>query len=292
MTTLLVGFDSAWTPTNSGAIVWVLRADDGTFRELGSPQVVNYHEAENTIAAWQSQQKPEATIVLHVCQLASSAFGECGLPEVVEWLDRPTQRNMPRKIDQDGLDACICLLAALYLAEAKSCLMVGNTATGYIVVPYGENLYEELKVRCRADRSRPIGMGTVLSFIGVRASSARREVQLINTPEQIPRGYNMTDYKERNNIPKLDYLKDFDLNNHHDIEALMEVLYANFKFGRIDEFIEELTEHKDTIEYLQLSLDNLLNVLKLPAKDKDIFVDSIMQKLNLHSTDEPLVNYL
>lgn len=102
----------------------------------------------------------------------------------------------------------------------------------------------------------------------------------------------MTDYKERNNIPKLDYLKDFDLNNHHDIEALMEVLYANFKFGRIDEFIEELTEHKDTIEYLQLYLDNFLNVLKLPAKDKDIFVDSIMQKLNLHSTDEPLVNYL
>ncbi len=110
----------------------------------------------------------------HVCQLTSSAFGECGLPEIVEWLDRPTQRNMPRKIDQDGLDACICLLAALYLAEAKSCLMVGNTATGDIVVPYGENL----------------------------------------------------------------------------------------------------------------------NVLKLPAKDKDIFLDSIMQKLNLHSTDEPLVNYL
>jgi len=64
MTTLLVGFDSAWTPTNSGAIVGVLRADAGTFRELGSPQVVNYREAEDTIVAWQSQQKPEATIVL------------------------------------------------------------------------------------------------------------------------------------------------------------------------------------------------------------------------------------
>ena len=62
---------------------------------------------------------------------------------------------MPRKIDQDGLDACICLLAALYLAEAKSCLMVGNTATGYIVVPYGENLYEELKVRCEQTGRAP-----------------------------------------------------------------------------------------------------------------------------------------
>lgn len=58
MITLLVGFDSAWTPTNSGSIVGVLRADDGMFRELGSPQVVNYHETENTIAAWQTQQKP------------------------------------------------------------------------------------------------------------------------------------------------------------------------------------------------------------------------------------------
>ena len=29
MTTLLVGFDSAWTPTNSGAIIGVLRSDDG-----------------------------------------------------------------------------------------------------------------------------------------------------------------------------------------------------------------------------------------------------------------------
>lgn len=64
------------------------------------------------------------------------------------------------------------------------------------------------------------------------------------------------------------------------------------QFWRIDEFIEELREHKDTIKYLQLTLEKLLNVLNLPAKDKDIFVDSIMQKLNLRSTDEFLANYL
>ena len=91
----------------------------------------------------------------HVCQLASSEFGECGLPEVAEWLDRATHSNMPRKIDQDGLDACVCLMTALYLAEAKSCLMIGNTATGYIVVPYGENLYEELKERCEQTGRTP-----------------------------------------------------------------------------------------------------------------------------------------
>jgi predicted RNase H-like nuclease len=40
------------------------------------------------------------------------------------------------------------LLVALYLAERKDCLMVGNRQTGYIVVPYGVGLGAELEVRC------------------------------------------------------------------------------------------------------------------------------------------------
>ena len=225
MTTLLVGFDSAWTAINSGALVGVLRADDGRLRELGSPQVVNYREAEHAILEWQAQQKPAATIVMldqptivknaagqrpvenivgplvnrryggmqpantarremfgqdapvwpfltrfggpadplgpltgtwvletypvltmialgwtlpdprptgrlpkynperkktfsisdwrHVCQLTSIQFRERGLSGVVAWLDGAAQCNAPRKSDQDGVDACICLLAAL-----------------------------------------------------------------------------------------------------------------------------------------------------------------------------------
>ena len=46
MQTLLVGFDSAWTYTNNGAIVGVLLLDDGTLRCLGAPQIVNYRKAE------------------------------------------------------------------------------------------------------------------------------------------------------------------------------------------------------------------------------------------------------
>ncbi len=41
-TTLLVGFDSAWTAHNSGALVGVLRFEDGNFHELGPPKVVDY----------------------------------------------------------------------------------------------------------------------------------------------------------------------------------------------------------------------------------------------------------
>lgn len=267
MTTLLVGFDSAWTPTNSGALVGALRADDGTFQELGSPQVVNYRQAECTILEWQSQHAPATTIVLldqptivknaegqrpvenlvgspvglryggmqpantakkemfgedapvyrfltrfggpadplaatagtrifetypvlvmialgwtltdsrpagrlpkynpgrrtfsnsdwrHVCQLARVAVSARGLPGLVRWLDAAAVNTAPRKSDQDGLDACICLLAALYLAELKDCLMVGDLYTGYIVVPYGESLREELELRCKKTGRAPV----------------------------------------------------------------------------------------------------------------------------------------
>ena len=64
MTTLLLGFDSAWTPTNSGALVGIVRAGDGTYRELGSPRVVDYCAAEDTILEWQRQENPAATIVM------------------------------------------------------------------------------------------------------------------------------------------------------------------------------------------------------------------------------------
>jgi predicted RNase H-like nuclease len=54
MTILFVGFDSAWTPTNSGALVGVLQLDDGMFNELGPPQIVDYREAERVILKWQA----------------------------------------------------------------------------------------------------------------------------------------------------------------------------------------------------------------------------------------------
>lgn len=61
MTTLLVGFDSAWTPTNSGALVGALRLNEGKLYELGPPQTVNFHEAERTILDWQSVHVPTET---------------------------------------------------------------------------------------------------------------------------------------------------------------------------------------------------------------------------------------
>ncbi len=259
MTTLLVGFDAAWTRTKSGALVGVLQLDDGTFRCLGVPQRVNYREAEAVILRWQAEQVLTATIVLldqptivknatgqrpvenivaspvslrrggmfpantnreemfgigapvwpfltrfggpadpmgtitdirvfetypvltmialgwmlsdsraagrlpkynperktfsirdwqYVCGRVSGAFRDCGLMGLVRWLNLAAQNTSPRKSDQDSLDACLCLLVALHLAEQKDCLMVGDRQTGYIVVPYGAGLCTELGARC------------------------------------------------------------------------------------------------------------------------------------------------
>jgi predicted RNase H-like nuclease len=234
--------------------------DDGTFRELGPPLIVDYPEAESVILRWQADWAPEATIVLldqptivknaagqrpvenivasavslryggmqpastsreemfgtmapmwkflarfggpadpfqpvadtrvfetypvlamiallwtlpdsrpagrlpkynperkktfsikdwqHVCGLASLAFHERGLVEIGQWLNVAARKASPRKSDQDGLDACLCLLVALHLAERKDCLMVGDRETGYIVVPYEGGILSELQSRC------------------------------------------------------------------------------------------------------------------------------------------------
>jgi predicted RNase H-like nuclease len=64
MTILLIGFDSAWTPTNCGALVGALHFDDGNLQDLGVPQIVDYRQAEAVILRWQAELAPTATIVL------------------------------------------------------------------------------------------------------------------------------------------------------------------------------------------------------------------------------------
>jgi len=261
MTTLLVGFDSAWTAANSGALAGALHLGDSAFRDLGTPEIVNYPKAERVILNWQAEHAPGATVVLLdqptivtravgqrpvekiVCSLisrryggmqpantsklqmfskeapvwpflkqfggpanplepvtgnrvfetypaltiialgwmrpdlrpagrlpkynpqrktasfsadwryvsgqVSGAFRDRGLMKVVQWIDGVERKSSPRKSDQDGLDACLCLLVAIQMAERRDCLMVGNQQSGYIVVPNQAALRAELDTRCR-----------------------------------------------------------------------------------------------------------------------------------------------
>jgi predicted RNase H-like nuclease len=260
MSTLLVGFDSAWTASNTGAIGGCVRLDDGSLRELGEPRVVDYPGATDLIVEWQRQEAAVSTLVLldqptivknatgqravenivssavslryggmqpantartemfgvdapvwrllerfggaadplgrstatcvletypvltmiamgwmlpdrrskgrlpkynperrktfsfsdwaHVCGKTSAEFRNRGLGGVADWIDALAQQRRPRKSDQDKLDACLCLLVALDLAEHRDCLMVGNVQTGYIVVPGAKDLRQELASRC------------------------------------------------------------------------------------------------------------------------------------------------
>src|ERR1700688_3743537 len=61
---LLIGFDSAWTPGNSGAVIGVVRSEDGGYRELGPPLDVNFPQATETIFRWQTELRPQSTIVM------------------------------------------------------------------------------------------------------------------------------------------------------------------------------------------------------------------------------------
>jgi predicted RNase H-like nuclease len=266
-TTLLVGFDSAWTRKNRGAIIGVFRDNDDSFKEFENPRAVNFAEASDAISKWRHETIPgktivfidQPTIVTNIAgqrpvenivaspvslryggmQPANSSrvemfgaeapiwqfvkeFGRVSDPlnpigdeQVFEtypvlalialgwvlpdkritgrlpkynperratfsiddwrflcdrlleeaakrqlsslgkWISMVKVKQFPHKSDQDGLDACICLLTALYMAEHRDCLMVGNTDTGYIVVPHGDGLHRELDKRCKKTNRDP-----------------------------------------------------------------------------------------------------------------------------------------
>jgi len=265
---LLVGFDSAWTANNSGAIAGLIHLDDGTFSEIGAPRTVNYPEAALQILKWQAEFSPTATIVMldqptivnnaagqrsvenivaspvslryggvmpantskeemfgadapvwpflgrfggpadpmnpvgntwvfetypvlaliamrwtlpdvratgrlpkynperrdtfttadwqHVCGHVAAAFTQRQLPQTAEWIANVGHNPAPRKSDQDGLDACLCLLVAIEFSAGNECLMVGDIQSGYMIVTYDNELRRELEIRCIQTRRDPM----------------------------------------------------------------------------------------------------------------------------------------
>ena len=263
VTTLIVGFDSAWTAHKKGAIVGALLSDDGVCRELEPPQAASFSDAASIIDQWQAAAKPTRTIVMldqpivvsnesgqrpvenmisssvgrrrgavqpssrartdmfgpdapiqeflkrfevavapeaplgaacvietypvlaliamnwtlddeergkrlpkynperqtysdadfqYVCGQVHDALLEPGFESTRDWLQRimhpvgPTTRAQ-RKTNQDGLDACLCLLVGIHVAKGLNCLYVGSGETGYMVVQYSDALFQEISKR-------------------------------------------------------------------------------------------------------------------------------------------------
>lgn len=64
LSTLIIGFDSAWSERNRGAIVAVVRESDGTIREAGLPKLANFDDAEQAIDEWKDHYQPESTVIM------------------------------------------------------------------------------------------------------------------------------------------------------------------------------------------------------------------------------------
>ena len=57
---------------------------------------------------------------------------------------------------------------------------------------------------------------------------------------------------------------------------------------RIDDCIENLKQHRESVEFVGLTLDGLLQRCELPERDRPIFVRLVSERLNLLGTDRPL----
>lgn len=61
---------------------------------------------------------------------------------------------------------------------------------------------------------------------------------------------------------------------------------------RVDDFLEELREEKESVRYLNLTLNSLLRKLVLPDRDRAFFVQRMQERLGLAGADEPLAAHL
>ncbi len=61
---------------------------------------------------------------------------------------------------------------------------------------------------------------------------------------------------------------------------------------RITEFIQGLRTHRDSVEFLDLTLETLLKVVILPPRDEPIFVELMKQELGLTSTQDKIADHL
>ncbi|HVW08027.1 MAG TPA: hypothetical protein VHC90_05565 [Bryobacteraceae bacterium] len=79
-----------------------------------------------------------------VCNRASAFFVSHSVPALASWLAEAANNPALKKPDQDRL----CLIVALWFHHGRECLMAGNTASGYIVVPHEPSVLSEMASRC------------------------------------------------------------------------------------------------------------------------------------------------
>ena len=61
---------------------------------------------------------------------------------------------------------------------------------------------------------------------------------------------------------------------------------------RVEWFINSLKEHKDTVQYFDLTLDDVLTRVILPPKDRAILVEMMLKELGMASPQDQLAKFL
>ena len=61
---------------------------------------------------------------------------------------------------------------------------------------------------------------------------------------------------------------------------------------RIEDFVDSLREHKESVRYFDLTLDSLLTKVIVPEKDRPILVEAMQEKLGMKSTADRLADYV
>jgi hypothetical protein len=61
---------------------------------------------------------------------------------------------------------------------------------------------------------------------------------------------------------------------------------------RIEDFVESLREHKDSVRYFDLTLDSLLTRVIVPERDRPILIRAMQEKLEMKSTADRLADHL
>lgn len=61
---------------------------------------------------------------------------------------------------------------------------------------------------------------------------------------------------------------------------------------RIEDFVESLRVHKDSVRYFDLTLDSLMTRVIVPERDNPILIHSMQKELGIESTADRLANYL
>lgn len=86
-----------------------------------------------------------------VANAASLEARTLGCDELARWCTSVASSVQPKKSDQDQLDAAICLLTALRwrLRPREESLMLGDVASGYMVLPASPDVRERLTVAAR-----------------------------------------------------------------------------------------------------------------------------------------------